>query len=233
MDFSQRSYEKELMDLGGFSEQDFLQNLQELKYTNQLLGGHKATLHAFRQLTRDWPKTQTLHIADVGCGGGDTLRFMATYCQKKGIKARFTGIDLNPVCIALSKQNMAGFDCDFIHAPYQEVQQNFDLILCALFTHHLNEQELDHYLLWASQHARLGIIINDLHRHRFAWASIWLLSRVLGLSYLYKNDAPLSVRRGFLRQEWLAKASKLNIKLHVKWIWAFRHAIWHPTNTAS
>jgi hypothetical protein len=45
-------------------------------------------------------------------------------------------------------------------------------------------------------------------------------------SYLVKNDAPLSVLRGFSRNEWKILMEKAGIKNYkIKWKWAFRWLI--------
>jgi hypothetical protein len=52
------------------------------------------------------------------------------------------------------------------------------------------------------------------------------LTSIFSKSYLVKNDAPLSVLRGFKKKEWFAilqQAGATNYS--VKWKWAFRHLI--------
>ncbi|MGR3811658.1 methyltransferase domain-containing protein [Jiulongibacter sp. NS-SX5] len=226
-DFKQRSYQKELMDLGEFSTEDFEQNLYELKLTNTYLGGHQATLKILDLFFAKHPN-KPLHIADVACGGGDAILAMAKYAQRKGRSIRITGIDLNETCIAYAQKQTSEYkQIDFIHSPYQDCKAEFDIITCSLFTHHLNEKELADYLKWANAHSGMGFIINDLHRHPLAYYSIKFISRVFPFSYLYRNDAPLSVLRSFTMKEWLTHGEKVGIKLKTKWNWAFRHSTWH------
>ena len=69
----------------------------------------------------------------------------------------------------------------------------------------------------------LGFFINDLHRHFLAYHSIRLLTRAFSKSRLVKNDAPISVTRGFSRIDWsniLAAAGLEDYEL--RWKWAFR-----------
>ena len=86
-------------------------------------------------------------------------------------------------------------------------------------------------LRWMALNAAIGWFINDLHRHRLAYYSIRLLTAAFSGSYLVRNDAPLSVLRGFSRSEWsrlLASAGMEDSK--VSWEWAFR---WLVTGTGS
>ena len=80
------------------------------------------------------------------------------------------------------------------------------------------------------QRSAVGFFINDLHRHPFAYYSIKWLTKLFSKSYLVKNDAPLSVLRGFKKKELEMfnfqcsppdrRAGILNARL--KWKWAFR-----------
>jgi hypothetical protein len=76
------------------------------------------------------------------------------------------------------------------------------------------------------QNSQLGFFINDLHRHWMAYYSIKLLTRLFSKSYLVKNDAPLSVHRGFKKKEWNAIFTEAGIRnFSCKWRWAFRWLI--------
>ncbi|MFT6880259.1 MAG: hypothetical protein ACI8UX_001054 [Psychromonas sp.] len=223
--FKERSYQKELMDLGGFSEENFRQNLYELKLTNIYLGGHGATLKTLKKLIKNNPQSKYT-LADMASGGGDSLLAMAKWAKRNGHAIDFIGVDLNEFCTSYAREQSKEFDnIAFVTKPYQEEKKTYDIITCALFTHHLNEKELDHYLLWAKEHSQLGFIINDLHRHPLAWFNIKWISWLFPFSYLYKNDAPLSVLRSFKKSDWEKKAKILGLELEIKWHWAFRYSV--------
>jgi hypothetical protein len=86
-----------------------------------------------------------------------------------------------------------------------------------------------HILKWMKQNSRIGFFINDLHRHSLAYHSIRLLTRLFSKSYLVKNDAPISVTRGFKKNElenFLINAGIADYT--IQWKWAFR---WLVTST--
>jgi hypothetical protein len=59
-----------------------------------------------------------------------------------------------------------------------------------------------------------------------AWQSIRLLTGWFSSSYLVKNDAPLSVLRGFHRGEWQRLLRQAGIGAYsLRWKWAFRWLI--------
>jgi hypothetical protein len=77
-----------------------------------------------------------------------------------------------------------------------------------------------------SKNAALGFFINDLHRHAFAYYSIRALTRLFSKSYLVKNDAPLSVLRGFKKKEFISLLNQAGIPNYtIRWRWAFRWLI--------
>ena len=101
-----------------------------------------------------------------------------------------------------------------------------DIIFSSLFCHHFTEAELITMLQWMKQHAAIGFFINDLHRHPLAWYSIKWITKFFSKSYLVKNDAPLSVARGFKKNEWQQIFKKAGISnFSIKWKWAFRFLV--------
>lgn len=226
MNFKERCGEKELLDGDNIPFADILQNMRELEFINSHLGGHKITLDGFRSLAN---KKNVLHVCEIGCGGGDNLVAIAHWCNQKNITLRVTGIDWKDSCIEVAKQNRrlkdnANWICsDYRHVNFDEPP---DIIFSSLFCHHFRNEELVRQLKWMYQNCKLGFFINDLHRHWLAYHSIAILTAFFSKSYLVKNDAPLSVVRGFLKEEWhlLLELAGLKHGL-VKWKWAFRHLI--------
>ena len=51
MDFSKRSYQKELLDQDDIPFEDIKRNMQELDFINTKLGGHKITLAGLKLLS--------------------------------------------------------------------------------------------------------------------------------------------------------------------------------------
>ena len=70
------------------------------------------------------------------------------------------------------------------------------------------------------------VVINDLHRHWFAFHSIGALTSVFSKSEMVKHDSKLSVLRSFKRTELdeLLKRGGFN-NFSIKWMWAFRWQI--------
>src|SRR5512138_3525978 len=104
MNFSKRSYEKELLDRDDIPFEHIKRNMQELDFINRKLGGHQITISGLQALMRAQSRNakhqgREVSILEIGCGGGDNLRVIKKYCDQKKIPARLAGVDINPHCI--------------------------------------------------------------------------------------------------------------------------------------
>lgn len=220
----QRSEEVEIMDDLEISGEVVDQTLRELDTINRLLGGNQISISAFKKMAAD---RKTISFADLGCGGGDIMIAMAKWARKKKIEASFLGIDANQNIVDYARKNSASFP----EISYKTVnifseefkREKVDIIHCCLFTHHFSEKELVDLLKHFKMQASVGVIINDLHRHPLAWWSIKILTKVFSRSSMVRNDACVSVARGFKRNELVQILRKASIeKYQLTWKWAFR-----------
>ena len=224
-DLSKRSYQKELLDGDDIPFEDIKQNMHELDVINTWLGGHQITIEGLVQLMSGVNHLQTMHICEIGCGGGDNLRVIQQYCKKKSINIKLIGIDINPHCISYARSRKENEGIEFICSDYSKAMftQKPDIIFSSLFCHHFTEDELQQQFVWMKNNSTLGFFVNDLHRHLLAYHSIKLLTTLFSKSYLVKNDAPLSVARGFKKDELIEILQQSSIiHYQLKWMWAFR-----------
>ena len=220
-----RTDAKELLDADDIPFADIRQNMQELNTINTLLGGHAITIKGFKKLLAG---SKNLRICEIGCGGGDNLAVIYHYCKKNNIKITLIGIDIKESCIAYAKES-SNIPATWICSDYKTADlsnQRPDIIFSSLFCHHFKEAELIFMLQWMRNNCSKGFFINDLHRHPLAYYSIKLITGLFSRSYLVKNDAPLSVARGFTKKEWKDIFKKAEIThINISWQWAFRHLI--------
>ncbi|HWI91903.1 MAG TPA: methyltransferase domain-containing protein [Flavisolibacter sp.] len=227
--FRQRSYHKELLDRSDIPFEDIKQNMLELDFINTKLGGHDITLDGIVALMKDQMMFNSkISVIEIGCGGGDNLRVVRNWAEKIHLPVQLKGIDINPECISYAKQQKRNRGIEFIVSDYKNVffEKKPDVIFSSLFCHHFSEDELVYMLRWMRENSQLGFFINDLHRHWLAYYSIKFLTKLFSKSYLVKNDAPLSVQRGFKRMELNAIFEQAGIaNFNCKWRWAFRWLI--------
>ena len=224
--YKHRAYNEELMDdlTAGGPSMD--QTLRELETINRWLGGNFVTIDGPVKLLKKSP-SRPLVIADLGCGGGDILKLVARWASKKKLEVELVGFDANPHIIEYAKENCKEFKN--IRFEVQDIfseefkQREFDIILCTLFTHHFTENQLTGIFKQFKSQAKIGVVINDLHRHPLAYHSIKLLVNLFSKSEMVKNDGPLSVLRAFKRKELVQLMNDAEIdRFTLQWMWAFR-----------
>lgn len=229
---SSRSKEKELIDDLELDNDALRQNLEELAVINKYLGGNQVTISGLKKLTSNSNSLIInneipITIADLGCGGGDMLMVMADWAKKKGINTQFIGIDANDFMISFAKERTHNYqNINYLHQNIfsEEFQKNrFDIVTMTLFCHHFEDEALIKILQQFRKQTRLGVVINDIHRHWFAYHSIAWITKLFLKSYLVKNDAKLSVWRAFRKKDLeniIQKAGYTNYS--IRWKWAFR-----------
>ena len=222
--FKHRSTKKELLD-GEVSKDDLYQNLDELHTINKLLGGYSGSLASLKKVVNK----KLVIIMDIGCGGGDMMRFLYENIQPR-TKYSYIGVDLKEDCIEYAKTKHSSTPLQFINEDFRDALdkiENVDVVHANLFTHHLTNQEIVDLIDFVAKRNKI-LIINDLHRHWFAYYSISILTKVLSKSHLVKHDAKLSVLRGFKKRDWFEILNQTEIdknKIQLKWKWAFRYLI--------
>jgi 2-polyprenyl-3-methyl-5-hydroxy-6-metoxy-1,4-benzoquinol methylase len=226
MDLSRRSYQKELLDGENIPFADIAINMQELDFINANLGGHAITISGLRKLLKGQKENKTeLLVCEIGCGGGDNLEVISEWCRSKNIRVEIIGIDKNPECIEFARSKGKILNANWISSDYRLVHLSNkpDIIFSSLFCHHFNDEQVVNIFEWMSQNSKMGFFVNDLHRNVLAFYSIKLLTKLFSNSYLVKNDAPLSVARGFKRSELekFLKVANIN-NYNIGWKWAFR-----------
>jgi 2-polyprenyl-3-methyl-5-hydroxy-6-metoxy-1,4-benzoquinol methylase len=227
MDFKIRSTQLELIDDSDIPAEALHQNLKELAFINTYLGGFQISARGLSQLLTNPAKKY--HVVDIGCGGGDTLITLANWAKKNKFTIQFTGVDMKADAINYARENCKSYpNIQFIVSDYKLAQfnQEVDVVVSTLFCHHLNEVELQESLVWMKKTAKIGFVINDLHRSKIAYYSIKWLTAIFSKSYLVKNDAAVSVSRGFKKSELQKQLNDATISgAKIKWVWAFRYLV--------
>ena len=228
VDFSIRSQQTEWMDDPTVSSHEMTDCLLHLQKVNTLTFAYYPTLH--------WLATQLQHsgskasILDVGSGGGDMLR--RVYQRFKTLfDLNLLGVDLNPliqsIAVQLTPPNMPiRYQTGDIFA-FDDTYR-VDYIISSLVTHHMTNEEILRFLQWMTLHSNKGWFINDLHRHRVAWALFRMGSALLRIHPMVQHDGALSVRRAFTKKDWqrlLTQAGIAPEKTKISWVFPFRYCV--------
>lgn len=223
--FPHRSYQPELLDDLQLEPANLARNLRELESVNRLLGGHRLL---GRLIAREAPvSVGPLRIADIGCGGGDALHFLARHPALAGRRLALTGLDHSPQVLAYARHHHAHPRIAYRHMDALQPwpSTTYHLICFNLVLHHFTDAQLITLLRRAARHSHT-LLITDLHRSRLAYAGFALLARLWRFSYVSRHDGLLSVRKSFRRRDWyrLCRAAGLPPP-RVRWCWAFRWAV--------
>ena len=207
------------------------QTLDQLAWINFLLGGRRYLWNSLKELLpRDREKARTIRVVDLGCGGGDDLRFLYKKARRRGLSLHFTGVDANPHVVSYARKNSQSFP-DITYRTMDVFSEDLndlpvDIFICSLFLHHFSDEELVDILRKLAENANLGVVISDLHRHRFAYYAFGLVTRLLRASYMIRHDGLLSIRKSFHRKELYQLLEKAGFRsFRVRWRWAFRFQV--------
>lgn len=198
-DLASRSEAPELMDDLAIGGSELTEALRQLRRINQLLIGAWPLREGVDRLWRWAGQPTELSILDVGAGSGDVNRPLLRWAARHGIDLQITLMDINPETCAEAADY-------YLDEPRVQVEQgdvlnlpaNYaDIVTASLFVHHFPDAQLPTVFTRMLQASRIGLVVNDLHRHAFAWAFIWGATRLLSRNRMIRHDGPLSVRRGF------------------------------------
>lgn len=192
--------------------------LNELRIINKYLGGVSTTNSALNHFINS--KNDELKILDIGSGSSDNL----IAAKNLYPHLQIISIDKNLNVVRNSENALLKINSDALQLPIKN--KSCDIVHVALFLHHFNENQIQLLLKEFLRISKIGIIINDLRRSMFAFVGIKILTTLFSKSEMVKNDAPLSVKRGFKKSEVISVLRDLKIYNYIiKHKWAFRWMI--------
>lgn len=226
VDTSHRSADIEIMDDLEMNGDLLIKTLDQIAVINKWLGGNGLTIDGIKTLLLNHPNDKKISIIDLGCGNGDMLREVAEFGQKNGYKFKLLGIDANQATIDYAIQLSA----DFPEITYKKEDvlskefetHTYDIALCTLFLHHFEDKVALTFIKTLLKNAKIGAVINDLHRHRLAYYLFKLLTLFIN-NDMVKTDGLISILRGFKRKDLERFSNKINCKSTITWRWAFRY----------
>jgi 2-polyprenyl-3-methyl-5-hydroxy-6-metoxy-1,4-benzoquinol methylase len=166
------------------------------------------------QGTRSRPPKTQLSILDVGFGDGDMLRAIHRWGQGRHIDLSLTGIDLNANSVAAARASTPDdMQISYVAGDYADLAgQRFDCIISSLVAHHMTHAQLVAFLSFMEAEAQCGWMINDLHRHGFAYNGYPLLATLMRWHPIVKADGRLSIARSYRPFEWPAILAEAGVE---------------------
>jgi 2-polyprenyl-3-methyl-5-hydroxy-6-metoxy-1,4-benzoquinol methylase len=204
----------------------FRDTLDKLEIINRFLGGNSVTINGLKNLLKNQSKNKTITIVDLGCGNGDILRDVAKFGRKNNYSFNLIGIDANLAAIEYAKELSKEYSelsfktIDVLSEDFKK--QSYDVVLCTLFLHHFKNEELISFLKTTTNKATIGVVVNDLHRHKLAYYLFKLIGFFIK-NKMVRQDGLTSVLRAFKRKDLENIAKEIKVHFSIQWKWAFRY----------
>ncbi|UUL81950.1 methyltransferase domain-containing protein [Sphingomonas qomolangmaensis] len=201
MTLARRAIAEELMDAADLAPETYAAVLRDLAQVNAITLAARPTLAFLDRIAR---QSRDLRILDVGYGDGDMLRRIAGWAKRRGVAIDLVGIDLNPRSEQVARADTPpDLPITYRTGDYADLAgEGWDVILSSLVAHHMTHDQLVAFLRFMDAQARQGWLVNDLHRHGFAYAGYPLLARVMRWHPIVRHDGRLSIARSYRPGEW-------------------------------
>ena len=202
--FKRRSYQLEDIDTGNYTPEEYEGCISELQLVNRWMGD----AHALKQtLLKDVEENSVpeFSVLDVGAGSGELLRVAATWARETGRTFKGVGLELNErsaqAILEESKEfpEIISVRGNALQLPFQN--NEFDYVMCSLFTHHFVDEKVVHILREMDRVARRRIFVIDLHRDPVPYFFYTTLGKLVLKNRLLRHDGALSILRSFKADE--------------------------------
>ncbi len=196
-----RATAEELMDADDLPAETYAAVVGDLARVNRVTLAARPTL---RFLAAATVPGRRYRLLDVGFGDGDMLRRIARWGAKRDVSFDLTGMDLNPrSALAARAHTPPDMAIDWRTGDYLALAGGgWDFVISSLVAHHMTRAQLLAFLRFMQAEARVGWIVNDLHRHGFAYLGWPLLARLTGWHPIVRHDGRLSIARSYRPDEW-------------------------------
>ena len=183
------------MDVPGLDPEAHRRALMGIARVNRLSRTTETLWHPIRELAK---KTgRRIRVLDAATGGGDVPARLAEKAARAGIMLELFGCDISETAIACAEERCPGgrfFVHDMLQGPLED---NYDVVMCSLFMHHLSDSDAVVVLNRMKEAANHLVLVNDLARLRFAYFAGWITCHLVSRSRIVWFDGPASVRSSF------------------------------------
>ena len=203
MKLAARAIAEELMDAPDLDAATYAAVVGDLAKVNVVTMAARPTLSFLARALKNRER-RTFRLLDVGFGDGDMLRRIARWAARRGYDIELAGVDLNPRSeLAARAHTPPGMAIRWVTGDYAGLAgEPWDFVISSLVAHHMTHPQLVDFLRFMDRHAKVGWLVNDLHRHRFAHAGFPLLATLFGWHNIVRHDGTLSIARSYRPAEW-------------------------------
>lgn len=201
----------EWMDRDDCDKELLFNTYDQFDRINKLLSGWDRIYNNYIKphlLKSDADTDQPFTILDIGCGGGDIIRYLNTLCTKDGFHVLFTGIDPDTRALDYSNQSSQPHNVNFFSERSDElVKENrtFDIVISNHLMHHLSSSELTAICNDASTLAKSGVIFSDIERSDLGYLAFQTIAPLLFRNSYIVQDGLISIKKSYRKSELLSR----------------------------
>lgn len=205
-----------MLDAGEGTDEDVARSLSDLRRINRFLGGRKVVLRAISSCL-DGASPERVSLLDVGTGSADIPMAVAEGCGLRGLETFIAAVDISERNLRISRARLGVSSeihlvrADSMRLPFGA--RSFDFVTASLFLHHFRDDDVVRLLADFGRIARRAVIVNDLIRNLVPYYFTRIAGPILAASFLTRNDAPVSVLRGFTPHEMNDLAVRAGLKV--------------------
>jgi len=195
------------------STADLAASLDDIDRLNAWFGGYALTLGEIARDAARMPPGRPLVVIDVGGGRGDLGVRIVRWARRAGRRVRVFVIDRGGESLRLGLTGypeITRVQADAAALPIREASA--DIVTSSLMLHHLDPDAAAASLAEMAAASHGAVLVNDLLRTRWAWALVWLATRLVARHRFSRHDGPLSVRRAYAPDELRALAGKAGLR---------------------
>ena len=172
--------------------------LRAIRGVNRWLGGVRTAWRALLPALRAAAPRTCYTLLDVGTGSADVPRALVARAARIGVRIRAIGVDAHGGTLRAARTFLGSSPAvalvggDARRLPFGDGAVDF--VTSAMLLHHLDDDDAVSALREIDRVARLGWIVQDLARSRWALVAIAAISRFFR-SPAARHDGPASIRQ--------------------------------------
>jgi 2-polyprenyl-3-methyl-5-hydroxy-6-metoxy-1,4-benzoquinol methylase len=174
-------------------------NVSALRDLDRLNRLSRTAQQIWRVIRRRIPDRERATILDVAAGSGSVAAQLSELASSEGKDVSIDACDISETAIAYARANHRSklrrvFKFD---ATRDAIPWGYDVIICSLFLHHLNERDAGKLLQKMTEAANIMTVVSDLQRSRTGLVLAYLASRLFTRSPVVRIDALRSVKNAY------------------------------------
>ena len=196
--------DREKMDRTDADPQRLLRTIAQFRRINALFSASRRLLrrHVFSIMAQNPGRAYSL--LDIGSGGCDIVCWAAREARRRSLQLNITALDHDPRMLPVARRAVRDYpEIRIVEGDALDLKRlgPYDFVFSNHFLHHLSWEEIEIVLQGLIARTRLAFVMNDLKRSPWAYLGATLCVGLLAPRSFAFYDGRLSIRRGFLAEE--------------------------------